>query len=130
MSRKKAVESLVSEAMGLLLDGTHPYLKQLREQYELADAELTLTDAGFFVDFDLPEHADSLPLEGRFQFGDVEAEVNELDHGIGFVLFVENGRIRTLEGYTYEESIPDDMTGVTLRYVDGDERDEETLFPN
>jgi hypothetical protein len=56
--------------------------------------------------------------------------MNELDHGIGFVLFVENGRIRTLEGYTYEESIPDDMTGVTLRYVDGDERDEETLFPN
>lgn len=130
MSREESVEQLVSDAMGLLLKGTHSYLEQLREQYSQADSELTLTDAGFFVDFDIPEDVHSLPIEDAFHFGDVEADVNELDHGMGFVLFVENGKIRTLEGYTYEEPIPEDMTDVRLRYINGEDRNEEQLFPN
>lgn len=57
---------------------------------------------GFFtkisVSEDVPPVACPSPL-GR----EIGASVQGLDHGMGFVLFLKDGRLRTLEGFTYDD---------------------------
>lgn len=126
---RETAETLVDDVMTSLLRGEHPHLKTLREQYDRADLEVDLTGAGFVVGFELPDDVRAIPIDERFHLGDVEATMNELDHGMGFVLFVEDGQISELEGYTYEEPLPEMVTGLTLRYTGESDRDEARLFP-
>ncbi len=60
------------------------------------------TGAGFFTSLDtLP----GTQIEGiRSPLGDVGATVFGLKHGMGFLLWLQDGRIAQLEGYSYEES--------------------------
>jgi hypothetical protein len=65
-----------------------------------------MTGVGFFTRFSIPEDVPKLPDNATFPLDpvdDVAADINSLKHGAGFVLFVVNGQIDTLEGYTYDE---------------------------
>ena len=53
-------------------------------------------------------------------FGDVRAEMEGLQHGAGFLIFIECGVIHNLEGYTYDEDWPDEVRGFTLRNIDSE----------
>ncbi len=41
------------------------------------------------------------------RFGDVVAEATGLNAGVGFLLYVDHGRVTALEGYTFGEPWPD-----------------------
>jgi hypothetical protein len=86
-----------------LLSGESDRYRVLQNQIPaLLVAERKMTGVGFFTRLSLPDDAPILPDETTFQIGDVAADINDLKHGAGFVLFIEDWRIETLEGYTYK----------------------------
>lgn len=113
----KGLSDLEREVLEMLLSGDHPALEVLRQQ--LAHARLASrenTGVGFYCDFDISETTPTVSRD--FQLGDVHAEIQGLQHGAGFVLFVSNGRLKTLEGYTYDEPWPETVEAYSLRYSD------------
>jgi hypothetical protein len=114
--------------MSMLLVGEHPVLDILRRQFELCTiAKREFTGAGVFVTFSVPETAPRLPQRDSFSFGDVSADIQGLQHGAGFVLWVREGVLDFLEGYTYDELWPDQADAFSLQY-DHSPRDLHTLL--
>ena len=100
-----------------LLSGDHNYLITLRSQASRARLESReLTDAGFYCKFDVPADMPRLPQKTNFHLGDVDASIDSLRHGAGFVIFVRDGAITTLEGYSIDEPWPNVVGEFALRY--------------
>ena len=100
----------------MLLDGDDPALATLRDQLEHTLVQKRqFTGVGFFAD--LRVSGESPPAAASGHLGD-DAEIEGLEHGAGFVLFIEDGYLHMLEGYTYgSEPWPDRLDGgVSLRY--------------
>jgi hypothetical protein len=113
----KGLNEFEQAVVDKLLDGDHPTLIALRTQAERAQViRREYTGTGFFCDFDVP--SDLAPLAGPsdFHVGDVNASLDGLEHGAGFVLFVRNGRLAMLEGYTYQEAWPKEVRNLKLTY--------------
>ena len=102
-----------------LLDGEHPSLAALREQLaECAVRKREETGVGFFAELEVPTEAPRAPVKGgSIRFGDVTAELQGLEYGAGFVLFIEDGQMQMLEGYTVDEPWPEDVRVVELKYT-------------
>jgi hypothetical protein len=106
------------DVMDKLLAGDHPVLAVLREQLRLAVVEhRKLTGVGFFVEFGVPSDVTAASVrDGRIHFGDVEAKVSGLKYGAGFVLFIKDGKLQMLEGYSYDEPWPEEIESFELKY--------------
>jgi hypothetical protein len=93
--------SLVRRLVPLLLAGDHPALAILRAQFELARiASIELSGVGFFAEIEVPRQAKTLgsvDLTG----GHANIRLSDLHEPAGCVLFVRDGRLSMLEGYTY-----------------------------
>ena len=98
---------LVGRLMPLLLAGDHPTLVTLRAQYRRARiTKVELTGVGFFVDFEVPpEMAKTEPPD--LAGGGANIAVAGVKHGAGCVLFVREGRLTMLEGFTYDDEWPE-----------------------
>jgi hypothetical protein len=106
-----------------LLAGDHPTLATLRQQARDARvARRKNTGAGFFCDFRVEVEDPVVPA--NFHIGDVLADVDGLAHGAGVMLFIRNGRLNMLEGYTYDEPWPEEIRDFSLRYSDPDRKAE------
>jgi hypothetical protein len=106
-----------------LLSGESETYRILQKQYSSSRvASRKMTGVGFFTRLSLPEDAPKLPDEASFHISDVAADINGLKHGAGFVLFIEDGRIETLEGFTYDEPWTQDFHGFRLYYDGTSER--------
>jgi hypothetical protein len=102
-----AVLALVARLVPSLLDGDHPALAALREQFRRARIkEVELTGAGFYVDFDVPVDA-PLAVPANLTGGHASISLDVARHGAGCVLFVRDGRLAMFEGYTYDEPWPE-----------------------
>ena len=110
-----------------LLDGDDAILATLRQQLNAcAHFEREFTGSGFYLKFEIPEDVQRVkPTD--FHFGDVSATSDGLEHGAGFVLFVRNGVLDMLEGYSFEEPWPASGTSWNVGYVGDAERDLETV---
>jgi hypothetical protein len=109
---------LEQAVMEKLLEGDNPVLGDLREQFrQIESVEREFTGAGFRTKFRLAP--DVRPLsKGFLTFGDVAASIPELKNGAGFVLFVRDGVLKELEGYTYgDESWPSQASRFELGYI-------------
>ena len=110
-----------------LLDGEHPVLKELRKQLELCSVrKREMTGVGFYLRLDVPEKSSCMPSVD-LKLGDVDAEIAELKHGAGFVLYIKDGRLDMLEGYSYDEPWPNNISKYTLKYDTDDQRDWDKL---
>lgn len=111
------LEPLESAVLQKLLDGEHPVLEALRKQVRaLSVVERQQTKTGFFVKFSTPQTDPAPTGQKEVRFGDVQATIDGLSHGAGFLLYVDKGFIRMLEGYSYEEPWPDHIVGFALTY--------------
>jgi hypothetical protein len=116
--------STLNELEGLvlqrLLDGDDPVLQVLRQQLgSCSGFERELTGAGFFLRFKFGDDVQRV-TPGSFHFGEVSADIEGLQYGAGFVLFVKRGLLESLEGYSYEEPWPERIVNPRVRYtVDG-----------
>jgi hypothetical protein len=120
------VNSLEERTLEMMLAGLKDeQSRYLRDQMESASvAKRTYTGCGFFTDFAVPETCSPVPGEPRFQISGVSAVTSRLQHGIGFVLFVERGRLSMLEAFTYDEPWPTDLGEITLTYLPEGDRPE------
>jgi hypothetical protein len=90
-----------------LLAGDCPALLTLRQQCEVSDVqERRLTGTGFFTLFNIPKSAIRIPSAARFAIRDVYATIEGLKYPAGFILFVAEGSMSTLEGYSHDEPWP------------------------
>lgn len=113
----KGLNELEQAVLDKLLAGDHPVLAALRVQAERARVtRRESTGAGFFCDFAVPSDVPPLAATRDFRIGDVNASLDGLEHGAGFVLFVRDGRLAMLEGYTYEERWPREIGNLRLTY--------------
>lgn len=108
---------LEDAVLRMLLAGKHPTLAQLRRQFDAATVtSREQTGAGFFTHFSVPAslrvQRDELCLE------DVRGAIVGLENGAGFILFITNGVIDVLEGYSYGEDWPSEVASFTLSYSD------------
>jgi hypothetical protein len=112
------------DLLNILLAGEDTVLSLLRKQ--LLGATIPLrkqTDAGFYLFFDVSEELPRIPdqissTKDSFCFGDVDATISGLQNGASFLIWVKNGYLKQLEGYTYGEKWPTNVTDYTLRYRD------------
>ncbi len=99
-----SVETLVAALVPRLLDGPHPALAALREQFRKARiTEVEMTGVGFYADFAVPADA-PLAEPSDFAGGHADIKLSGAQHGAGCVLFIRDGRLTTLEGYTYDDT--------------------------
>lgn len=104
--------ALAERLVPALIEGPHPAMAALREQYRNSHIrEVQLTGAGFYVDFDVPLDA-PLAQPANFAGGNARIVLKGARCEAGCVVFVRNGRLATLEGYTYDEPWPEDTDAV------------------
>lgn len=112
------LEPIETAVLGKLLAGDHPVLAALREQLPgLTVRTRKRTRAGFFTELSVAKTAPPAPLS-KLRFGDVEATIRGLRHGAGFLLDVDGGMLSMLEGYSYEEPWPQEITEYSVSYLD------------
>jgi len=106
---------LEREAMSMLLAGDDPDLHALSAQFNIATAiRREMTGVGFYVDFHVP---DCHRLGDRnFEIGDVSAEIDGLEYGASFIVFVRHGILSQLEGCSCVGSWPTDVQQFKFSY--------------
>ncbi len=113
------------ELIDMLLVGEDPVLSLLRRQLSNATIHSRQqTRVGFYLSFEVSEETpriiDEIPsAKPDFCFGDVDATITGLQNGASFLIWVKSGRLKELEGYTYGEEWPTELTDYVLRYRDG-----------
>jgi hypothetical protein len=114
------LERAVIEA---LVSREEPGYSELRQQLESCRVtSREMTGVGFYtgleVDPSAPPAPESVgnPLGHGHSFpDDAYADVDGLEHGAGFLLWLADGRLETLEGFSYEESWPDEVKAFAVR---------------
>jgi hypothetical protein len=107
---------LENEIMKMLLEGQNDTFAILRRQYSNSTvASREFSSVGFFISFSVPEDIDKLQEKESFHLGGVTGQINGVTNGVGFILYIRNGVIKLLEGYTYgEEKWPEKLTEYKL----------------
>lgn len=108
---------LVDRILPLLIEGEHPALAALREQYRHASIkQVEFTGVGLLVDFEVP--GDTALVSPRdFAGGFASITLAGARLGAGCVLFVRDGRLSTLEGFTYDDEWPEGTNVVSIDNV-------------
>ena len=84
-------------------------------QYENAEVtEAKMYRRGFDMRFRMKEGVPAVEAEGQREYGTVSAQIPGLSYGMGFILWVKDGMIQSLEGYSYDEDLPEVAEGYTL----------------
>lgn len=96
---------LEREVLRQTLAGDHPVLTALRRQAaQTLVKQREFTGAGFYTQLLIPE--EGLALRGTARIGEVSADIPGLRHGAGFVVYVDDGRLSLIEGFSYDEPWP------------------------
>jgi hypothetical protein len=100
-----------------LLAGDHPFLIALRTQAASAEVrDREMTGVGFYTALRV-QPVPVIAGSGEYELEDVLAELEGLDHGAGFILYVRNGVMDLLEGFSYDEPWPSAVGAFSLRYL-------------
>lgn len=120
---KNVLSKIEKAVLENLLDGNLPFLIQLRQQFARCTvAQREFTGFGFYTTLVVPD--DVSRIAGvDIKFGDVIAEIPELPSGAGFLLYIKDGVLDMLEGYSYDEPWPSSISSFNLKYTKGEERD-------
>ncbi len=107
-------DALCRDVVDLILSPDRPGFAILREQYVCSIVrDVEFTGVGFFLNYEVPVE---LPcaIPRNFTIGGFNADLDGVSHGVGFELFVRDGKIAFLEGFTYDEGWPDHITRYEL----------------
>lgn len=110
--------------MALLLSRDEAGYDVLREQFRTCRVTgRVMSGAGFFTNLRVDPSSTPAPAvvgnplgHGRAFADDVIAELADVNHGAGFLLWLEAGRLSQLEGYTFADSWPAEVRDFTVRF--------------
>ena len=126
--------------MDRLLAGDDRRLETLRRQ--MTKVEVTareFTGVGFFTRFALPAGTRRVQGWDRRVIDDLHGTIDGLDRGVGFALFITDGLLSFLEGFSHAEDWPHEARLTSTHYYRpaahagakgsfGDERDLEYVL--
>jgi len=128
MERNDRFNDLENAVMQAMLDGSDEVLRVLRGQFESAVPKGRETSTGgFTTGFSVSEGAARLSPPGTFTIEDVDAEIEGLENGAGFELFVVGGVIDRLECFSYDERWPAEIGRFKVFYHSGQKRNMSSL---
>jgi hypothetical protein len=108
---------LEKAVMQKLLDGDHPILVALRNQVVAAKIkDRQFTGVGFFLHFEIDPKL-ALPGNLNLEIGDVMGTLPGVEHGSGYILFIREGVLSMLEGFTYDDPWPESISDFHLGYI-------------
>ena len=103
---KKALSFLRFKAF--LLVAIHMDMPILKQQYERSRiVEIKMYKCGFDMAFRVEDGCPSARDKSVRSLGAVEASLPTLERGRGVILWIKNGFIHSLEGYSYDEKLPE-----------------------
>src|SRR3990170_7716804 len=99
------LSSLERDVIATILAPDHPVMNALRRQFDRCHvASRETTGVGFFTALEIAPDVVPAPVKcGSMDLGDVTATIEGLEHGVGFVLFAQDGVLDVLEGFSYVE---------------------------
>ena len=90
--------------MEMILAGDHPDLQVLRKQFANASVQSReFTGSGFFAHFSIPEN--SRRIDRSLTISDTNGHIRGGTDPVGFILFVNDGLIDTLECHTWVDDV-------------------------
>src|SRR5690349_12782706 len=98
---EKAVLEMMLEKRGEPFDAVRQQLAHA------AVSKREFNGAGFYTNFVVPPDAAVRRDLPSMEISDVGAEFPHMEHGAGFVLFIRDGVVTMLEGFTYDEPWPE-----------------------
>jgi hypothetical protein len=99
------------------LDGAHPALAVLREQWEASTvARREFTGAGSFTTLLVPPSVRRLSTTRRVALRGPSVQVLNRSEPIGSVLFVESGQLAVLEMFAYAEPWPSEASTFSIEH--------------
>jgi hypothetical protein len=103
---------LENAVLDMLLDRPGEPYETIRQQVSSATvSHREFTGVGFFTHFVLSSDAPVRRDLPNMELGDIGAEFPGVKHDAGFLLFVRDGIVSMLEGYTYDENWPENLDG-------------------
>lgn len=115
MNKKKGISQLDEMIIARMLDDYPLYADNLREQLsKVRECDTVLSGKGFYTNFMLQDNAVPLPGCPDLELGFDMAEDENIDHQVGFMLFVRNGLIQMLEGFSYGQVWPQEVVNAAL----------------
>jgi hypothetical protein len=109
--------TLENRVLEMLLRAGDEELFVLRQQPEHARvSSRKMTGVGFYAEFVVPPEVPRVSGRPTFKLGDVNGRADNVKHGLGFLLYVKEGTLSMLEGYTYDDPWPDEVGGLVLTY--------------
>jgi len=98
------------EVMQKIIKEDTKLYQELKKQYEKSKVtNREFTGYGFYTNFEITDKSLRLESAINIELGSTHATINDVKNGVGFVLFIRNGLIEMLEGYTYEERWPQEI---------------------
>jgi len=113
------LEKTVLDAM-LDMPG-EPFDTVRKQLTHAAIAKREFSGVGFFTYFIVPPDAPVRRDLPNKEISHVGAQFPSLQHGAGFVLFIRDGVISMLEGFTYDEPWPTNTDNFKVHKRDGDQ---------
>ena len=99
----------------MMLEKPSENLQTIKQQLAVANvAGREFTGKGFFTNFIVPVDATIKRDLPNMELTGFNAEFPNLEHGAGFILFIRDGVVSWLEGFTYDENWPDKTDGFKL----------------
>jgi hypothetical protein len=106
-----------------LLDGHSASLQVLRLQLQSCSVvQRQSTGCGFYTTLSVPDDIERVS-NLTATFGDVVANIAGLKNGAGFLLFIKDGALDMLEGFSFDEPWPSNTSMFTLNYSNEGARD-------
>jgi hypothetical protein len=111
-------EKLEQKLMDMFLSGNEPILETLRTQYKNSTINSReFTGVGFYTHYLVNPKTAISTNKKSFELTDITATISKMEDALGFVLFVRDGYISWLEGYTIALDFwPTDYSDVNLIY--------------
>lgn len=119
------LNTLESAVLEKLLLGNLESLQILRNQMsKIVSVTRECTGFGFFTSFQIEPTAPRLAMQKLTPWGDVGAIIPGMECDVGFLLWIDNGLMIELEGYTYgDEPWPTKFEQFQVVYFSGEHRD-------
>lgn len=102
----------------LLIFSVERYGCLIKQIDQLIVENRKVNDAGFSTYFLLSDTSKICSEIGSLRIGNVVASIPSLNRGAGFLLFIKNGAIKSLEGYPFAEDWPTEIHEFELNYSD------------
>lgn len=99
------LEAVVLERFAAKHDSVGDYVRRQAAAATVISRELT--GAGFYTRFSTPMQF-RIPAVESLRLSGVAAELDNLQNGAGFALYLKGGVIETLEGFSYGEDWPEE----------------------